>query len=141
MAKKAKPFDHVLEVKFGTESCNGTTAQIGVTFQRMEITRAIADKVLCGAQLEVDMRCDPNADEDAKGQKTMGDTSELVLDGTPTCLSYHVYSDRYRATLVFPANAVAVDMLARFANHSGKLSCTRVGDAKTRDPDPDDEED
>ncbi len=134
MAKK-KAFDSDREVKFGTESCTGTTAQIGVTFERKKMTRTIADKVLCGAQLEVEMHCDPNADQDAEGQESMLDDNALTLEGTPTCRSYHVYPDRYHATLVFPADSIAVDLLARFANHSGKVLCTRVGDAKANEKD------
>ncbi len=139
MSKEKKDsFENDLDVKFGTVSCNGTSAKIGVTVQRKDATRDLVDELFCNAQLDVDMRCDPNADDDAGGQGELYGDHALTVCGSPAVGSYSVYKDRYRTTLTFPDGAVAVDMLARFAKHPGKLLCTHIGEAKREEVQDDD---
>lgn len=132
MARKSKEFEHKVVVKFGTESCNGKkTAQIGMTIQRGDLEWTVAASILCGAQLDVKICCDPNADGDVQGQKQFREDKDFTLTGTPTCQSFHTYPDHFSATLVFPLSAVDVRLLACFANQPGRLSCTRIGDSAT----------
>ncbi len=131
-----KPFKHDLNVKFGTVSITGDRTNVGLTIYGGPDLLQTIHGLFTSAQLEVDLRCDPNADEDADGQGTLHGDDALSVTGAPTVNSYSGYNDHFHTTLSFPGDAGAFEGLGRFAKHHGKLLCTRLGDAKTK-PDAD----
>lgn len=146
MAKKS--FKHKLEVKFGTTSNTGDATRIGVSISctkpRKKGMLEIVDELFSGSQLEVELLCDPNADEDADGQLKFEADGErkskegdvLSVKGTPTAARYSGSNDHFQTTLVFPDAGAVYMVLGCFAKHPGKLLCTRIGAAK---PQPDDD--
>ena len=141
MARK-KSFEHTLDVEFGIVSIVGDTVKVGVTVPRCrEGLLDIVDVLFGGSQLKVELQCDPNADADVGGQTTFDDDKGLSICGIPVARSYSGSKTHFHTSLSFPDSSEIAAELGRLSKHHGKLLCTRIGDAKTRDSDDDGEGD
>lgn len=119
MASKKK---QKLSVDFSSVSFGGQTARVGIKCKRDKIDLAMADELLCGARLAVEMRI------------TGGDDKPLLpnalphMSGIADCKHLGVTTDEISAGLTFQRKDLDANSLVAFSNGSGTLSIERVGD-------------
>ncbi len=117
-----------LSVDYSSVTLQKERARIGVKINRSDLQLATADALFCNAQLEVTLRCDPNAKRDVAGQHTMEDLSLRVFLIAET-KRYSVGQGAIGLSLSTPKTALDIGTLSQFAAARGVMECKRIGDA------------
>lgn len=128
-----------LPVDFSNVTLQKERARIGVKINRSDLPLAAADALFCNAQLDVTLRCDPNAKGDADGQQTMEDFT-LTVSLIAETKRYSVGADVISVSLSTPKTALDTGLLGQFAAAKGVMECKRIGDAR-KDEEPEEAQD
>lgn len=121
-----------LPVHYSNVTLQKERARIGVKINRNDLELATADALFCNAQLDVTLRCDPNAKGDAEGQQTMEDFS-LTVSLIAETKRYSVGAGVIAVSLSTPKSALDIGLLSQFAAARGIMECRRIGDADGED--------
>lgn len=136
MAKKT--FDHEFDAEFSTVGIGAEKVRIGIKCDRADVDPDVAEELFCGAQIDVELDCDPNSKKDVDGQTTIEGTA-LKFAGTADVKRYSTTPDQYGASLQFSKSAVDLTILGKFSSCKGKIRATRIGAIETDGDDEGDE--
>lgn len=117
-ATQAKPL-LVLAVKFGSLSITDCIQALGFNTPRAEMALSAADATFVDRLIECRLVSDPLADQDAKGQQTMG-ISAITLDVVCGSVGVRVSAKQYSGRLIFGDDCDVV-ALKRFVKRHGSI--------------------
>jgi len=131
--KDAKAEKDVLDVavQFGGFSAGDETANIGVVIDRSKLNLKKAEHFFCGSRLQIELAADPNAGEDTPDQEKFWKDVD-VISSVVDCKRLSMSPKRFGTGLTFQLSEIEVGDLAHLAKHSGRIRCTRIGDAQTK---------
>lgn len=121
-----------MPVRYGNVAVGKDKVRVGVKVDRSGLGLTRADELFCNAQLEVTLKCDPNAKDDAKRQETF-EAVDLSVAMVADAKRYSVGDDTIGVSLSIPKVLVDIAILSQFAAGSGTMECERVGDATGAD--------
>lgn len=121
-----------LNVQYATIGIGKELVRISMAIDRTELTLTEADSLFTGAQLKMQMSCDPNAAKDAEGQQKMK-SAEVKVDVIGECKGVGIKKETLRISVSMPKDDVEVALLSKFAALAGTITCQRTGDCDTNE--------
>lgn len=132
MAKK-KAYEHDLDCAFGGVSYGHETARLGVKIDRGKLDLADADEMFAGKRVECEVSLLNRSDRGQKRLKGMEDSTPPTITTTVDVKRFGVSPTTISAGLVFNKSSIDGEALPEFANETGTLKLTVLGEI------PDDE--
>jgi len=129
MGKKKDVWEFEIPVEFGSVSAAKTGNSVGLKIAVSDMHPTDAEEIFVGAQLDLELECDPNAKDDAKGQQTM-EVGTLKFAGVGEVKGYRRSVDGIGVTVRFPGD-VDYNVFCRFHNCKGTMRCTKTGEIPT----------
>jgi hypothetical protein len=122
-----------ISVGFGGISFGKATAKLTVSTSREDVPLSMAEELLCGARLNVELRV-------TDGQPMLPGVEKLELATVADCKSLRMTPGSWSFGLTFVQKGLDANLLLAFRNCAGEMIASRIGDATGSDEDPDADE-
>lgn len=127
MAKR-KAYEQDLDCEFGGVSYGHETARLGVKLDRQKLDLADADAMFAGKRVECEVSLLNRMDRGQKRLKGMEDNEPPTITTVADIKRFGVSPTVISASLTFNKSSIDVGALPEFANETGTLKLTVMGD-------------